>query len=119
MADVNDNILNSEEELSDEQLMNYLKGYLSREEAHDIEEEMIDDCFLNDAIEGLQQFSSNKKLDDYVRQLNHHLHQQITAPKQRNYKRRLKDIPWIIQALVIVLLLCMLAYVVIMFVKEH
>jgi hypothetical protein len=119
MPDVNDNILNSEEELSDEQLMNYLKGYLSHEDAHDIEEKMIDDSFINDAIEGLQQFSSNRKLDDYVRQLNHHLHQQIIEQKQRNYKRRLKDIPWIIQAIIIVLLLCMLAYVVIMFVSVH
>lgn len=119
MSDVNDNILNSEEELSDEQLMNYLKGYLSGEDAHDIEEKMIDDSFINDAIEGLQQFSSDRKLDDYVRQLNHHLHQQITAQKQRNYKRRLKDLPWIIQALIIVLLLCMLAYAVIVFVRYH
>ena len=119
MPDVNDNILPSEEELSDEQLMNYLKGYLSREDAHNIEEEMIDDSFLNDAIEGLQQFSSNKKMDDYVRQLNHHLHEQITAQKQRNSKRRIKDMPWIIQALIIVLLLCLLAYGVIMFVRYH
>lgn len=119
MPDVNDNILNSEEELSDEQLMKYLKGYLSKEDAHEIEEEMVDDSFLNDAIEGLQQFSSNKKLDDYVRQLNHHLHEQTAAQKERKDKRRLKDIPWIVQALVIVLLLCMLAYVVIMFVREH
>ena len=119
MSDVNNDILNSEEELSDEQLMNYLRGYLSPDDAHEIEERMMDDSFVNDAIEGLQQFSSNKKLDDYVRQLNHHLHQQINAQKQRNYKRRLKDIPWIIQALVIMLLLCMLAYVVIMFVRYH
>jgi len=119
MADVNDDILNSEEELSDEQLMNYLKGYLSREDAHDIEEKMIEDSFVNDAIEGLQQFSSNKKLDDYVRQLNQHLQQQTAAQKHRKTKRRLKDLPWIIQALIIILLLCMLAYIVIMFVREH
>jgi len=60
MPDVNDDILNSEEELSDEQLLNYLRGYLSHEDAHDIEEQMIDDSFVNDAIEGLQQFSSTK-----------------------------------------------------------
>jgi len=119
MSDANDNILHSEEELSDEQLMNYLKGVLSQEDAHDIEEKMVDDSFVNDAIEGLQQFSSNKKLDDYVRQLNHHLHQQIDAQKQRKNKRRIKDMPWIIQALIIVLLLCMLAYGVIMFVRYH
>ena len=119
MPDVNNDILNSEEELSDEQLMNYLKGYLSHEDAHEIEERMIDDSFVNDAIEGLQQFSSNKKLDDYVRQLNHHLQEQIAAQKERKERRKLKDIPWIVQAIVIVLLLCMIAYVVIMFVREH
>ncbi len=119
MSDINNDILNSEEELSDEQLMNYLKGYLSKEDAHNIEEEMIEDSFLNDAIEGLQQFSSDKKLNDYVRHLNHHLHEQITEQKQRNEKRRLKDIPLIVQAIVIVLLLSMLAYGVIMFVRYH
>lgn len=119
MPDVNDNILNNEEELSDEQLMNYLKGCLSKEEAHGVEEQMVDDCFVNDAIEGLQQFSSNKKMDDYVRQLNLHLQQQTAAQKQRNNRRRSKDLPWTIQALLIVLLLCILAYVVIVFVSEH
>ncbi len=119
MPDVNNDILNSEEELSDEQLLNYLKGYLSHEDAHNIEEQMIDDTFVNDAIEGLQQFSSNRKLDDYVRQLNHHLHEQIAAQKQRSKKRRHRDMPWIIQALIIVLLLCMLAYGVILFVSYH
>lgn len=119
MPDVNDDILQSEEELSDEQLMNYLKGYLSHEDAHNIEEKMMNDSFVNDAIEGLQQFSSNKKLDDYVRQLNQHLQQQTAAQKVRNNRRRLKDLPWIIQALIIILLLCMLAYMVIMFVRAH
>jgi len=119
MPDVNKDILNGEEELSDEQLLNYLKGVLSAEDAHDVEEKMIEDSFINDAVEGLQQFSSNKKLDDYVRQLNHHLHQQIAEQKKRGYKRRLKDMPWIVQALVIILLLCVLAYVVIMFVRMH
>ena len=119
MPDLNNDILNNEEELSDEQLMSYLKGILSAEDAHDIEERMINDSFVNDAVEGLQQFSSNKKLGDYVRQLNHHLHEQVAAQKARTEKRKIKDIPWIIQALIIVLFLCMIAYVVIMFVREH
>lgn len=118
MADTND-ILSNNEEWSEEQLISYLKGNLSAEDAHEVEKQMISDSFVNDAIEGLQQFSSNKKLADYVRQLNQHLQQQTAAQKQRNQRRRLKDLPWIIQALIIVLFLAMLAYGVIMFVRYH
>lgn len=118
MRDVND-ILSNNEELNDEQLMNYLNGNLSGSDLHDVEKQMADDAFVNDAVEGLQQFSSGKKLDEYVQQLNTQLQKQIAAPKERKEKRRLKDLPWIIQAVVIILLLCLMAYVVIIFVRSH
>ncbi len=118
MADTN-NILPDNDEWSNEQLISYLNGNLSAGDAHEVEQQMINDSFVNDAIEGLQQFSSNKKLDDYVRQLNQHLQQQTAAQKQRNHRRRLKDLPWIIQALIIVLFLSLLAYGIVMFVRYH
>ena len=111
------NILSGEE--FDEQLMNYLAGNLSGEALQAVEKQLEDDAFVKDAIEGLQRFSSNKKLDDYVRNLNQNLQQQLAAKKQKRWSRNLSHSSWIMLATVIILLLCVMAYVVIMFVKNH
>ncbi len=116
MADA-DNILLNNDELND-QLMNYLNGNLSEEEARSMEKQMSDDAFVKDALDGLQQFSSGKKLDDYVRTLNKNLQQQLAIKKERKWKRRLSQPSWILLATVLILLLCILAYVVVEFVKN-
>ncbi len=117
MADEN-NIVPGGEEF-DEQLMNYLQGNLSDAEWKMVQKQIGDDAFVKDAVDGLQQFSSNKKLDDYVRSLNQNLHQQLAIKKQKQDKRKLIHPSWIVMATVIVLLLCVLAYVVLMFVRNH
>ena len=117
MDDTN-NILPNHDAL-DEQLMNYLQGNLSDEERKNVQKQMGDDAFVNDALDGLQQFSSNKKLHEYVRSLNQNLQQQLTVKKQKEAKRKLIHPSWIVMATVIILLLCVLAYVVVEFVKNH
>ena len=117
MADSNNIVLNNDE--LNEQLMNYLNGNLSDEEAQTIEKQMGDDAFVKDALDGLQQFSSNKKLDEYVRTLNQNLQQQLAIKKEKRWKRKLDHPSWILLATVIILLLCVLAYVVIEFVKNN
>ena len=117
MADANDILLNNE--MPEEQLMNYLEGKLSGEELEQMEKRIEDDAFVKDALEGLQQFSSNKKLDQYVRTLNQNLHQQLTAKKQKRWQRRLSSPAWLMMATIIILVLCMLAYVVVAFVEKH
>lgn len=118
MSDVH-NILFDGEELSDEQLLNYLKGNLSEEELHNVEKQMADSAFVNDAVEGLQNFSSDKKLDAYVKQLNDNLHQQLTGKKQLKEKRSFKDMQWYVLAVVLILILCLLSYVIVMMVKRR
>ncbi len=119
MADVNDILPGGNGELSDEQLMNFLKGKLSADDLEKITKQMEDDAFVKDAIDGLQQFSSDKKLDNYVRTLNQNLQKQLTLKKQRKEKRKLSNTSWVIIVTTIFLLLCILAYVVIMFVANH
>lgn len=118
MSDVH-NILFDGEELSDEQLINYLKGNLSDEELHNVEKQMADSSFVNDAVEGLQNFSSDKKLDAYVKQLNDNLHQQLTNKKQLKEQRNFKDLQWYVLAVVLILILCLLSYVIVMMVKRR
>ncbi len=117
MSDIQNIILN-DDEMNEEQLMNYLKGNLSNEELHNVEKQMANSEFVSDAIEGLQTFSSNSKLDKYVHQLNQSLHQHLINKKQQKEKRKIKDFSWIILSVIIILLLCLLGYVVISLQKK-
>src|SRR3954463_478245 len=74
---------------------------------------MTDSKFINDAVEGLQEFSSRQKLDKYVKHLNKDLHQYLVGKKEIKEKRKIRDLSWIIVAVIIILLLCMLAYIVV------
>lgn len=107
------NILQDDDELNEEELRKYLSGNLDNEELHAVEKQMAGSYFVNDAVEGLQSFSSQKKLNEYVSQLNKSLNQQLDIKKQRKEKRKITDMPWIIVAVITILLLCVLAFVVI------
>ncbi len=109
MADVT-NILNPNEELNDDQLMRYLQGNLSDEERHAIEAKMLEDDFTNDAVEGLETLANKAQLPTYVEQLNRQLQKSIDTKKQRKTKRKLADNSWIIIAISIILVLCVLGY---------
>ena len=117
MADVNDILSNNE--VPGDLLISYLEGKLHGEELEQIEKQLKDDAFVKDAMEGLQQFSSNKKLDQYVRTLNQNLRQQLTEKKKKRWQRKLSNPSWILMATVIILVLCVLAYVVVVFVEKH
>lgn len=118
MDDTN-NILPNRDALDEQQLMNYLQENLSEAEWKNVQKQMGDDAFVKDALDGLQQFSSNQKLHDYVRSLNQNLQQQLVIKKQKEKKRKQIHPAWIVMAMVILLLLCVLAYVVVMFVRNH
>lgn len=107
------NILLNDDELNEEQLKQYLSGDISDEELHNIEKQMADSEFVNDAVEGLQAFSSSNNLDEYVTQLNKNLHQQLESKKQRKEKRKIRNESWIIIAVITILLLCVVAFIVI------
>ena len=82
------NILQHDDDINKEELKKYLSGNISDEERHAIEKKMADFPFVNDAVEGLQQFTSRQKLDEYVNHLNKDLHQYIAAKKELKEKRR-------------------------------
>lgn len=93
MSDNFKNILNnSNKDISSQQLMEYLRNQLSKDEAHSIEQQMADDEFVNDAIEGLQTVQEPNKIPLHLAELNQHLQQQLTKNNDRK-KRRWKDNP--------------------------
>ena len=108
------NILsNSNKDIDNQKLMDYLSGRLSAEDHHDVERWLVDNKFANDAIEGLQAVSKEKDLNAYVEQLNRELNQYLQQKKQRRDSRKIKEIPWVYLAILLILALSILAYVVI------
>ena len=108
------NILsNSNKDIDNQQLMDYLAGKLSGDELHEVEKSMADNEFLNDAIEGLQRMSNKKDMQTYVDELNASMQKSLAKKKQRRLKRQLKEEPWGLLAIVLVITLCVIGYVVI------
>lgn len=112
MSDPN-NILPENSNVNDDLLKDYLKGDLSEEATRDFEKRMAESAFVQDAVEGLQTFSSEKKMQDYVQQLNKNLHTNLNHKKNRKDKNPAKNYLWIIFSILLILLLCFMAYIVI------
>ena len=90
-SDLKDILSNTNKDIDNQQLMDYLSSHLSQTKQHDVEKAMTDDVFMNDAVEGLQQIEDKKNIQDYVEHLNKELHKQVAKNKKRKEKRRLKD----------------------------
>lgn len=108
------NILsNSNKDIDNQKLMDYLSGKLPEQERHEVEKWLVDNDFANEAVEGLQDFSGKKNLQVYVDHLNKELNQYIQQKKERREKRRIKEFPWVYVAIVFILVIAVVAYLVI------
>lgn len=110
---LSDILSNSNKDIDNQKLMDYLSGKLTGEEKHDVEKQMADSEFVNDAVEGLEALKNKKDLDLFVAQLNTDLHRQLDKKKKRKLKRALKSQPWLYLAIVLLLLLTVIGYIVI------
>jgi hypothetical protein len=111
--DLLDILSNSNDKINNQKLIDYLNDNLSDKEKHEVEKWMSDNDMVNDAVEGLQHVKNKKNLQTYVEQLNKNLQNQLEQKKQQQQKRKLKEYPWIYFAIVLILLLCIVAYVII------
>ncbi|HEY4108270.1 hypothetical protein [Puia sp.] len=108
------NILaNSNKDIDNQQLMDYLSGKLTGEELHEVERALAESEFLDDAVEGLQQIGNKKNMQAYVDELNAAMQKTLEKKKQRRLKRRLKEDPWGLLAVILVIALCILGYIVV------
>jgi anti-sigma factor RsiW len=108
------NILsNSNKDIDNQQLMDYLNGKLSGDALHEVEKSMADNEFLNDAVEGLQRLEGKTDVQAHVDQLNAAMQKSLAKKKARRLRRRLRDQNWTYLAIILVIVLCVLAYVVI------
>jgi len=98
------NILsNSSKDIDNQQLMDYLAGKLSDEEKHQVELQLLNSDFMNDAAEGLETVKDKKDINVFVDQLNRELHKKLLRKKQKKQKRKLLQQRWVYAAVIIIL----------------
>ena len=116
------NILsNSNKDIDNQKLMDYVAGKLSAEEAHEMEKLLLESDFTDDAAEGLSMLDDKSRITRMVYELNNNLKHQLEEKKKRRDKRRLKDQPvWLLMLAVLVFLfLIVLCYMVVHYYIKH
>lgn len=108
------NILShSNKDIDNQKLMDYLSGKISAEDRHEVEKWMIDNEFINDAVEGLQDVRKEKDIQEYVNQLNKELNTYLEQKKKNRSKRDIKEGPWTYLAIILIIFLAVIAYIII------
>lgn len=111
-------ILKEHGDLSEQQLLDYLKGNLSAEERHEIEMRLSEHEMMSDAEEGLKMVEKKEELNTITIQLNSRLTEQL---KKRRKKAR-KELPnqsLLIATTFIILVLIVIAFMVIYKMTRH
>jgi hypothetical protein len=111
--DLKDILSNLNPDIDQGTLLRYLQGKLSAEEQHQVEKQMMDSDFEADAMEGLHEVQDKKKISLLIEQLNSDLKKKTEKKKRFRKRLELKLDPWVIIAIVIILLLAVISYIVI------
>jgi len=111
MAEWKDILSGKEEKLSDEDLLRFLDENISEEEKNILEKKATG-SFEGDAIDGLQQIKDKARLHNHLNQLNRKLPQLLRHKKYRPERNGIKDLQWIILAIIILLFLCIMTYMI-------
>ncbi|HEU5364096.1 MAG TPA: hypothetical protein VFU62_01115 [Hanamia sp.] len=108
------NILsNSNKDIDNQKLMDYLSNKLSAEEKHEFEKMLVDSDLASDAIDGLNQFKNKKDPVAFAEQLNRNLQKQLQEKKIKREKRRFKDVSWVYLTIVIIIIIILIAFFVV------
>jgi hypothetical protein len=105
-------LADSNKDIDNQKLMDYVSGHLTGQELHEVEKTMAENAFVNDAIEGLQAVTQKSDINALVDQLNSDLRRNLQKKKARKEKLKFKDQPWIYLAIALILLLIFAASVV-------
>ncbi|MGZ5247716.1 MAG: hypothetical protein ACXWV5_11745 [Flavitalea sp.] len=112
MKDLLNILSNSNKDIDNQKLMDYLSGKLSSQEANEVEQWLNENEFGEDALEGLQKVRSKEDINLHVELLNKQLGTFIRQKKQRRDRRKIDNLGWSIVAILVVILLVVLAYIV-------
>ena len=109
------NILsNSNKDIDNQKLMDYLSDKLSAEEKHEFEKTLIDSDLESDAVEGLTQFKNKKDPIKLAEELNVLLQKQLQKKKNAKEKRRIKNMPWLYVSIILIIIIILIGFVLIM-----
>ena len=113
------NILSdSNKDIDNQKLMDYISGKLSAEQKHEVEKWMIDNPFFNEAVEGLQSSDANK-VSASVNELNAALRKYLNQRKMRREKNIFPLNIWMYAAVVFVLILAVVVYLILHYMRNH
>lgn len=111
------NILsNSNKDIDNQKLMDYLSDKLSAGEKHEFEKKMADSEMLNDSVEGLEKFKNKKDVSSLVEQLNANLKKQLEKKKAIKLKREIKNLNWLYFYIILILIIILIGFLII---KKH
>lgn len=113
MNNLLDILSNSNKDIDNQKLMDYINGKLNEEEKHLIEAMLMDNEFENDAADGLQSIKNKEGVNNYVSQLNKDLKNYIATKKDHREKRKIVINQNTIIAIIFIIALAILVYVVI------
>ena len=94
-------------------LLLYLQGKLSEEKKHEVERQLLENEFADDAMDGLHEIKDKEQIAYMVEMLNRDLKKKTEKKKLRREKMKLKDQPWLYIAILILILLIVLCYLII------
>ena len=113
MSDLFNILSNSNKDIDNQKLMDYLAGKLSGDDKHEVEKWMNENPFVNEAIEGLQSVKEPDQVNVYIQQLNTQLSKQLSQKSKRRTHKVQINLTYAIAAILIVLILVIVAFMVI------
>lgn len=108
-----DILSNLNTEVDQATLLLYLQGKLSDEKQHEVEKQLMDSDFDQEALEGLQEIRDKQKINSIVEQLNRDLKKRTQKRKLRRQKMELKQEPWLWITIFIMLALIVISFMII------
>ena len=100
-------------DIDQETLLAYLQDKLSDEKKHEVEKQLVDNEFANDALEGLNEFKDKQQIAYMVEMLNRDLKKKTEKNKKRREKMKLPDQTWLYVSIIIIILLIIISFIVI------
>jgi hypothetical protein len=108
-----DILSNLSTDIDQETLLLYLQDKLSEEKKHEVEKQLLENEFANDAMEGLQEIKDKQQIAYMVEMLNRDLKKKTEKKKQRREKMKLPDQSWLYLSIIIIIILIIISYIVV------
>src|SRR4051794_29516348 len=113
MSDLFNILSNSNKDIDNQKLMDYLAGKLSGDDKHEVEKWMNENDFVNEAIEGLQSVTEPANVPNYIEELNKQLSRQLQQKTRRRPRKISINLTYAIIAVLIILILAVVAFLII------